>query len=99
MSAIIFIERIEHHVPGDAVVLVHLIKRVLNEVMNISQQIARDLQDQLLMETQLQNLRNDQNAATANLEQSVGGGQVVVRNEKLINLSKKITNLKSALAA
>jgi len=67
--------------------------------MNIGQQIARDQQDTLLLETQLQNLRNGQNAATANLEQTVGGGQVVVRHEKLINLNKEITNLKSALAA
>lgn len=67
--------------------------------MNIGQQIARDQQDTLLLETQLQNLRNGQNAAAANLEQTVDGGQVVVRNEKLINLNKEITNLKSALAA
>lgn len=69
------------------------------QVMNTSQQIARDQQDKLLLETQLQNLRNDQNVATANLEQTVGGGQVAVRNEKLINLNKEITNLKSALAS
>jgi len=69
------------------------------QVMNTSQQIARDQQDKLLLETQLQNLRNDQNVATANLEQTVGGGQVTVRNEKLINLNKEITNLKSALAS
>ena len=69
------------------------------QVMNVGQQTARDQQDKLLLETQLQNLRNDQNAAAANLEQTVTGGPMAVRNEKLINLGKEITNLKSALAS
>ncbi len=68
------------------------------QVMNIGQQIARDQQDKLMLETQLQNLRNDQNFASANLEQTAGGG-IAVRNEKLINLNKEITSLKSALAS
>ena len=81
------------------------------QLMNLGQQMARDRQDKLLLETQLENLRNDQNAAAANLFQTVSGGETVsggqtvsggpitVRNEKLINLNKEITNLKSTLAA
>ncbi|HEY2015657.1 MAG TPA: Wzz/FepE/Etk N-terminal domain-containing protein [Bryobacteraceae bacterium] len=69
------------------------------QVMNIGQQVARDQQDKLMLETQLQNLRNAQNAASANLEQTVAGAPLTVRNEKLVNLGKEITNLKSALAS
>jgi len=87
--------------PGRLPVNSQAFMQIQMQLMNMSQQIARDQQDKLLLETQLQNLRNDQNLAAANLEQTVPGSQVVVvvRNEKLINLNKEITNLKSALAA
>jgi len=87
--------------PGRLPVNSQAFMQIQMQLMNMSQQIARDQQDKLLLETQLQNLRNDQNVAAANLEQTVTatGSQVVVRNEKLINLNKEITNLKAALAS
>jgi len=45
----------------------------------------------------LQALKNEQNYANANLETT--GGPLVVRNEKLVNLAKQISQMRSDLAA
>jgi uncharacterized protein involved in exopolysaccharide biosynthesis len=75
------------------------------QLMNTQQTINRAVQDKLLLETNLSNLKNNISAAQANLEQTVvgtaGGSmtQVTVQNQKLIKLNEFISNAKSTLAA
>jgi len=69
------------------------------QLMGIGQQIARDQEDKLMLDTQLQNLRNEQNAASANLEQTIAGSTMAVHSEKLINLNKELSALRGTLAS
>ncbi|HTS26925.1 MAG TPA: hypothetical protein VMH81_13695 [Bryobacteraceae bacterium] len=72
------------------------------QILNLNSQINRDGQDKLTINTQLENLRNQQSYFEANMEQVIPGTSaqtISVNNEKLINLSKDISNYKSNLAA
>jgi uncharacterized protein involved in exopolysaccharide biosynthesis len=70
------------------------------QILQINGTINRDSQDKLALNTQLENLRNEQNYVTANLETIIpGSGPMSVKNEKLLNLSRVISEQKSQLAA
>jgi polysaccharide chain length determinant protein (PEP-CTERM system associated) len=64
----------------------------LNEALN------RNQQEKMLLETQLQNYRTQSNYYKSNLEETVGTGQAV-KNQRLIDLNKTITDGKAQLAA
>ena len=63
----------------------------VNEMMN------RNSQEKMMLETQLQNLKNQENFVKAGVEQSVT--QQAVRNERLIQLDKNILDTETLLAA
>ena len=70
------------------------------QAMNLGQAINRDSQEKVMLESDLQNLRNEQNYYQNNLEQVLPGGQsYTVKNEKLIDLNKKIADGRQQLAA
>jgi len=69
------------------------------QVNNLSQQISQRTQDVLVLETSLQNLKNEQAYTATNLEQTITSPSIAVKNEKLLNVNKMIQNLKSELAA
>jgi len=70
------------------------------QILQINGTINRDSQDKLALNTQLENLRNEQNYVTANLETIIpGSGPMSVKNEKLLGLSRVISEQKSQLAA
>ena len=78
----------------------HAMFQLQMQAMNLSAQIDRDGQDKVMLESDLQNLRNEQNYYSTNLESVIpGSSQQSVRNEKLIDLSKQIAAQKSQLAA
>ena len=64
----------------------------LNEALN------RNQQEKMLLETQLQNYRTQLNYYKSNLEETVGSSQAV-KNQRLIDLNKTITDGKAQLAA
>ena len=69
-------------------------------VLNIDSQISRDQQDKLQLNTTLENLRNEQNYLEANLEQVIpGSAPTSIKNQKLVELGKQISEQKSTLAA
>ncbi len=59
--------------------------------------ISRDTQDRLILESNLQTVKSNQNFAANNLETTVAGQ--AVKNQRIIDLSKDITNAKTNLAA
>ena len=63
----------------------------LNEALN------RNAQEKMMLETQLQNYKNQLNFVTANMEETVGAQSV--KNERLINLNKIVLDLKTQLSA
>ncbi len=70
------------------------------QAITLAQQIDRDQQDKLMFESDLQNLKSEQNYYANNLETIIpGSAPQSVRNEKLIDLNSKISKLKSDLAA
>lgn len=70
------------------------------QILQINGSINRDVQDRLALSTQLDNLRNEQNYVAANLETIIpGSSPMSIKNEKLLNLSKLISDQKSQLAA
>jgi|HubBroStandDraft_1064217.scaffolds.fasta_scaffold03168_6 succinoglycan biosynthesis transport protein ExoP len=64
---------------------------------SINESITRDAQDKMMLETQLQNLQHQSTFIGANLEQTASREQV--KNERIIQLSNKIMELDSLLAA
>jgi polysaccharide biosynthesis transport protein len=62
-----------------------------NEALN------RNQQEKMMLETQLQNLRNQANYYNANLEESLGAQ--AVKNERLIQLNRTVLDTETALAA
>ncbi|HLK62548.1 MAG TPA: GNVR domain-containing protein [Bryobacteraceae bacterium] len=74
--------------------------QVQMQIMNINSTINRDLQEKAQLQTQLDNLRAQQNYLESNLEQVIPGtsGTASVKNEKLVNLSKQISEQRSVLA-
>lgn len=69
------------------------------QIMNINGQINRDNQEKLMLNTTLDNLRNEQNYIAANMETTIAGSAPSsVRNEKLVSLSQKISDLRGQLA-
>jgi polysaccharide biosynthesis transport protein len=70
------------------------------QAMSMAQNINRDTQEKVMLESDLQNLRNTQNYYQGNLEQLLPGQQsYAVKNEKIIDLNKKIAEGRSQLAA
>ena len=70
------------------------------EILHINSQISRDQQDKLTLGTTLDNLKNEQNYLAANMETVIpGSGPQAFKNEKLLNLSKQISEQRSMLAA
>ena len=59
--------------------------------------ISRDTQDRLILESNLQTVKASQNYAANNLETTVAGQ--AVKNQRIIDLSKTITDAKTNLAA
>ncbi len=66
-------------------------------LMNINASIGRDQQDKLMLETSLQNARNNANYAAQNLEET-RDGPASVKNQQLLDLDKQITEAKTTLA-
>ena len=86
--------------PKQAPANVQALLQLQMQELSLNQQISRDNQDKLMLNTTLDNLRNEQNYITANMEQTItGSGPAAVKNEKLLNLSKRISDQKSQLAA
>jgi len=68
--------------------------------LQLKDTINRDSQEKVMLESDLQNLRNEQNYYQNNLETTIPGGQsVAVKNEKAIELNKQILSGKANLAA
>jgi polysaccharide biosynthesis transport protein len=66
------------------------------QVSGLEDALGRDQQDKLILETRLQTLKNSQNFAASNLEDSVVGQ--AVKNQRLIDLNNRVTEAKSQLA-
>jgi polysaccharide chain length determinant protein (PEP-CTERM system associated) len=60
--------------------------------------LNRNQQEKMMLETQLQNLRNQATYFQANMEETVGASQTV-KNERLIQFNKTIMDTETALAA
>ncbi len=70
------------------------------EIINIEGQITRDTQDKMQMNSNLENLRTQQNYVEANMEQVIpGSSPMSIQNQKLLSLSNQISERKSALAS
>jgi len=70
------------------------------QILQINATINRDQQDKLALSTNLDNLRNEQNYLAANMETVIpGSGPMSIKNEKLLNLSKQLTDYRSKLAS
>lgn len=67
------------------------------QVASVSEAINRNSQERLLLETQLQNLRNQSSFVNTNMHQTVGSQAVM--NERLIQLNRVILESETALAA
>jgi uncharacterized protein involved in exopolysaccharide biosynthesis len=66
--------------------------------MTLSQQINRNAQEKLMLESELENAHRDQTYYQNNLETVIPGSTISVKNEKLIDLNKRITEMRSSLA-
>jgi polysaccharide chain length determinant protein (PEP-CTERM system associated) len=73
------------------------------QLMNTQGSLNRAMQDKILLETNLTNIRTAINNAQANLEETVGGsgpaGGQFVESQRLIDLNRFITDAESKLAA
>ncbi len=70
------------------------------QLMNIGQNLSSAQKDKAMLETQIDNNRNEQNSVTAMLEDVIpGSGPTAVRNEALISLQKDIADAQSHLAS
>jgi protein tyrosine kinase modulator len=70
------------------------------QALAMAQQIDRDQQDKVMLESDLQNLKNEQTYYQQNLEQTIPGqAPTTVRNEKLVELNKQISTGKAQLAS
>jgi succinoglycan biosynthesis transport protein ExoP len=67
------------------------------QLASTNEALNRNQQEKMMLETQLQNLRNNANYYQANLEESVGSQSV--KNERLIQLNRSILETEAALAA
>lgn len=67
------------------------------QLASVNEAINRHSQERLLLETQLQNLRNQANFIAANMHQTAASQAVV--NERLIQLNRTILDSETALAA
>jgi uncharacterized protein involved in exopolysaccharide biosynthesis len=72
--------------------------------MNVQGSLNRAMQDKILLETSLANVKNALNNAQANLEETIGGvtttsGGQIVENQRLIDLNRFIVDNESKLAA
>lgn len=68
-------------------------------LQNISQAIGREEQDKMLLETDLQTLKDRQAYSQSNMETTVAGtAPVAVRNEQLVNLERDISTASGHLA-
>lgn len=73
------------------------------QLMNTQNSLNRAMQDKIILETNLTNVRNSMNSAAANLEQTVGGvtttsAPQAVENQKLIDLNRQISDWTTKLA-
>jgi polysaccharide chain length determinant protein (PEP-CTERM system associated) len=72
------------------------------QLMNANQQISRVGQEKLLLESDLKAYKNQENAASANLTETVAGsttGPVTMQNTRLAAMNASIGDLKVQLAA
>jgi len=72
------------------------------QLMDKNGQLNRATQDKLLLESQLTNIKNQENAAAVNLNETIAGSStapVTVQNEKLMRLNTSISTGRSNLAA
>jgi polysaccharide chain length determinant protein (PEP-CTERM system associated) len=72
------------------------------QLMANQNSLNRAMQDKIILETNLTNIRNSINNAAANLEQTVGGGgssPAAVENQKLIDMNRTISDQRQKLAA
>lgn len=69
-----------------------------SQLASVGEAINRNGQEKLMLETQLQNLRNQTSYINANMEDTVGGSQSV-KNERLIQLNRAILDTETGLAA
>jgi polysaccharide chain length determinant protein (PEP-CTERM system associated) len=70
-------------------------------LMNTQNSLNRAMQDKIILETNLTNVRNSMNNAAANLEQTIGGtgSTPAVENQKLIDMNRTIAEQRQKLAA
>ena len=69
------------------------------QAMQMAQSMDRDAQDKLMLESDLQNNKNEQAYYLNNVETVLPGQQPLsVKNEKLVELSRQIATARSALA-
>src|ERR1051325_7696867 len=71
-------------------------------LMDIGQQIYRAQQDKILFDGELTDLKNRENAAAVTLMETIGGGNsgpTLVQNQRLVQLSATISQMRAALAA
>jgi uncharacterized protein involved in exopolysaccharide biosynthesis len=64
---------------------------------SINESINRDAQDKMMLETQLQNLKQESTFIGSNVDQT--SGREMVKNERIIQLNNKIMDLDSQLSA
>jgi succinoglycan biosynthesis transport protein ExoP len=72
------------------------------QLMNTNQQLNRAAQDKLFLESQLTQYKNQENAASLNLNETIAGtttAPVTVQNQKLVQLQATISQARSVLAA
>ncbi len=74
------------------------------QLMNTENSLNRAMQDKIILETNLTNVRNSMNNAAGNLEQTIAGvttssAPASVENQKLIDLNRTIATERQKLAA
>lgn len=72
------------------------------QLMNTNQQISRVMQEKMLLESDLKNYKNQENAAAANLTETIAGttsAPIAVQNQRLIQLNAAISQARADLAA
>jgi polysaccharide biosynthesis transport protein len=74
------------------------------QLMNTQNSLNRAMQDKIILETNITNVRNSMNNAAANLEQTIGGvtttsQPAAVENQKLIDMNRTIADQRQRLAA
>jgi polysaccharide chain length determinant protein (PEP-CTERM system associated) len=67
------------------------------QLASVNEAINRNGQEKLMLETQLQNLRNQVNFVNANMEETVG--QQAAKNERLSQLQRTILDAETSLSA